>query len=184
MTVAQQTALKSFIHSIVGVRWFAHCGEPDATAVIADDLVDAWDSWNSEMLAAWSLQTHALEYVAINELGDGGVGEIFAAVSQLVDAPLREGVARYFERRPANSEVATTATDLGLWPEWVDSAKRDLCWAAVEAVLGRPGFFSDLLRLLPGREVDMCLGRRCPLRTGGSAIETRPNKSVHLNSSE
>jgi hypothetical protein len=146
MTAAQQSALKDFLHSLVGVRWFAHCGEPDPVAVVADDLVDAWDNWNLEMMAVWSPPTHALEQAAVSELGDGGVDVIFAAVSQAVDAPLREGATRYFERRPPDSEVAATATDLGLWPEWLDSAKRDLCWAAVEAVLGRPGFFSDLLR--------------------------------------
>jgi hypothetical protein len=145
MTAAQQSALKAFLHSLVGVCWVAHCGEADPMAVVADDLVDAWDNWNSEMLAVWSPQTHALEEAAISELSDGGVEAIFAAVSQAVDAPLREGATRYFEKRPADSEVAVTNTDLGLWPEWLDSAKRDLCWAAIEAVLGRPGFFSELL---------------------------------------
>jgi hypothetical protein len=146
MTAAQQSALEAFLHSLAGTPWFAHCGEPDPVAVVAVDLVDAWDNWNSEMLAVWSPQTHALEQAAVSELGDDGVEALFATVSQAVDAPLREGATLYFERRPRDSEVAATATDLGLWPEWLDSAKRDLCWSAVEAVLGRPGFFSDLLQ--------------------------------------
>ncbi len=37
-------------------------------------------------------------------------------------------------------------TNRGLGPEWLDSVKRDLCWTAVAAILGRPGFFTDLLR--------------------------------------
>ena len=145
MTTVQQSALEAFLHSLVNVCWFAHCGEPDPAAVVADDLVDACDNWNSEMMNVWLPQTQALEQSAVGELSEGGLDSIFAAVSQAVDAPLREGATRYFERRPADSEVAATATDLGLWPEWLDSAKRDLCWAAVEVVLGRPGFFSDLL---------------------------------------
>jgi hypothetical protein len=36
--------------------------------------------------------------------------------------------------------------DRGLWPEWLDSVKRDLSWAAVEVLLGQPAFFNDPVR--------------------------------------
>ena len=116
MTWAQQFLLNGFIHSLAGVPWFDHCGEPDPEAVIAGDLVEAWDDWGSEMMAVWSPQTHALEKTAVGALGEGGVDAIFAAVSKATETPLREGAFRYFERRPADSEIAEAGVDEGLWP--------------------------------------------------------------------
>jgi hypothetical protein len=145
MTVAQRLALTRFLRSLADVPWFAHCGEPDASAIVAPDLVAAWDWWNS-MVAVWSLETRALERIAVGELGESGVDTIFDTVARTVDEGLRAGMEQYFERRPANTQVAVTNADLGLWPEWLETTKRDLCWATVEAVRGWPGFFSELLR--------------------------------------
>jgi hypothetical protein len=35
--------------------------------------------------------------------------------------------------------------DVGLYQELLDAMTRDLCWAGVEAVLDRRGFFTDLV---------------------------------------
>jgi hypothetical protein len=135
-------ALATFIASVADLSWLAHAGERDEAVIVADDLVDAWDGWNSDMLAAWVPQTKRLEQVAMAELGGAGVHAVFDAVSRAVDAPLRAAIERYFDTRSTDE----TNADRGLWPEWFDAMKRDLSWAAVEAVLARPGFFTDLLK--------------------------------------
>ena len=139
-------AVAEFIESLRGVQWLARCGEPDAITIVPLDLVEAWDCWESAMLALWSPATHALERSAVERLGEDGVDSIFEAVSLAVDERIRQAMADYFERRPANSEATLANADRGLWPEWLETVKRDLCWAGVEAVLGQPGFFSDLLQ--------------------------------------
>jgi hypothetical protein len=145
MTDAQRNVLTSFLRSLADLPWFAHCGEPHANAIVAPDLVEAWDGWGSEMMAVWSPETHSLERIAVGELEESGVDAIFDTVSRTLGAALLAGIEQYFERRPTNTEAAEINADRGLWPEWLETAKRDLCWAAVEAVLGRPGFFTELL---------------------------------------
>jgi hypothetical protein len=46
-----QAALATFIASLADVQWLANAGDPDDAAIVAEDLVDAWDGWNSEMIA-------------------------------------------------------------------------------------------------------------------------------------
>lgn len=138
----KQDSLTKFIASLTDVCWLARLGEHDEMAIVSDNLVDAWDNWNSQMLAVWTPKTHSLEQVAVAELGEAGVDAIFEALSSAIDAPLRAAIARYFDICSTDD----TGTDRGLWPEWLDSMKRDLSWAAVETVVRRPGFFTGLLK--------------------------------------
>jgi hypothetical protein len=75
-------------------------------------------------------------------LGEDGLNAVFESVANATNARLAEAMERYFATRSTDE----TNTDRGLWPEWLDALKRDLCWAAVEAVLDRPDFFAHLLR--------------------------------------
>ncbi len=93
------------------------------------------------MLKLWAPQTRALEAIAVEELGEDGVDSIFDTVSRELDAPLCLAMETYFDTRSTDKLNA----DRGLWPEWLDSMKRDLCWAAIESVLDRPGLFTNLL---------------------------------------
>ena len=77
----RQTAVSNFIASLADVAWLSRAGEPDDAAIVADDLVDAWDGWNAEMVAVWRPQTHALERVAVDALGEEGVDAVFDDVS-------------------------------------------------------------------------------------------------------
>jgi hypothetical protein len=142
LTPAHQNAVATFVASLTDLPWLAHAGDRDEAAVVADDLVDAWDGWNAEMLSAWAPQTKRLEQIAAAELGEAGVDEVFEAVSRALDLPLRTAIERYFNTRSRDE----TNADRGIWPEWLDAMKRDLSWAAVESILNRPGFFTDLLR--------------------------------------
>lgn len=146
MNDAQRHSLTEFLESIAEIKWLARCGEPQPGAIVATDLCNAWDGWGRHMTAIWSQATHSLECVAIDDLGTAIVDEIFASVSEETDESLRLAMERYFERRPLNSEVAEMNADRGLWPEWLDSIRRDLCWAAVENIMGRSGFFLGLLK--------------------------------------
>jgi hypothetical protein len=138
----RQAALATFVASLADVPWLANAGDPDDAAMVAEDLVDAWDGWNSEMLAVWKPETERLERVALDELGEDGLSTVFESVSNSTADALAEAMERYFDTRSKDE----THTDRGLWPEWLDAVKRDLCWAAVEAILDRPGFFTDLIR--------------------------------------
>lgn len=145
MRAEQRSSLRTYIDSLIDVPWFALCGKPDASVIVAADLVEAWDRWNSEMLAVWLPETHALERLALSQLGESGVEAIFEAVSRDVGDRIAVSMEQYFERRPSDSEFAMTNTDRGLRPEWLETVKRDLCWAGVEAVLAKPGFFCVIL---------------------------------------
>lgn len=137
----QHSALAAFLAPLADVHWLATAGEPHGTAIVADDLVDGWESWNSEMLSVWLPETNGLEQAALATIGDVTLTEVFDAVSCAVDAPLRTAMEHYFNTRSTD----VTNSYRGLWPEWLDAMKRDLCWAAVEAILGRQGFFTGLL---------------------------------------
>lgn len=146
MTIRQQSTLNAFLKSVSDVPWFSNCGNADVTAIVPSDLVEAWDRWNDEMLAIWLPQTKALEDIAIIRIGEADLSEIFMVISDALDVPMCVGMEEYYDRRSANLEASITNSDRGLWPEWLETVKRDLCWAAVEAVLNRSGFFTELLR--------------------------------------
>jgi hypothetical protein len=141
MTPEQHSALTDFLKSLVDVPWLTHCNDPLSNAIVARDFLNAWDGWGAEMMAVWSPETHALEKAAVSVLGESGVDAIFATVSREMDAAIQNGMEYYFDH------ISTDETngDRGLWHEWLDTVKRDLCWAAVETVLDRPGFFTELL---------------------------------------
>jgi hypothetical protein len=93
------------------------------------------------MLAVWTPEINRLEKFAVAEIGEPGIDAVFEAVSSHIESPLMSAMERYFDKRSTDKSNA----DHGLWPQWLDAIKRDLCWAAVEAVLNRPGFFTALL---------------------------------------
>lgn len=147
MTEIQQSALSEFLLSLTAIQWFTYCGEPDSNYVVAADLVEAWDDWNSNMIAIRLPETERLERIAVGKLGESEVNAIFETVSTESDEVLRAGMEGYFNRRPACSRSTIINADRGLWPEWLESVQRDICWAAVEMVLTQPGFFTELLQI-------------------------------------
>ena len=146
MTSQQQSILTDFLKSVSGIPWFSNCGNADVTAIVPSDLIEAWDRWNDDLLPIWLPQTNSLEDIAIIQIGEADLSEIFRVVSDALDIPKSVGMEEYYDRHPAKTEASIANTDRGLWPEWLETVKRDLCWAAVEAVLNRSGFFSELLK--------------------------------------
>src|SRR5262245_65714300 len=101
MTPAQASTLGAFLRALANVPWFTRCGEPEASAMLASDLAEAWDVWHSPTV--WSIQTHALESVAVAALGEAGVDAVFARVSEATEEPQRAAMEVYFNRRPVCS---------------------------------------------------------------------------------
>ncbi len=145
LTSEQLNVLEEFISGLRDVAWFERCGEHHSGAIVVADLCDGWDDWNAEMLDVWSIETHGLEKAAVEALGDASVTAIFDSVSTTLGERLSLAIQGYFQRQSEQSSDTSFDASFGLWYEWLDAVKRDLAWAAVEAVLDRPGFFTDLL---------------------------------------
>jgi len=145
MTPEQHDSLNRFVASLADIKWFAHAGESHDVAEVVPDVVVGWDDWNAQMLAVWKPNSEALERRARKSIGDSAIDEIFNAVSVAIYENARDGMHDYFDRRPTDSPNTETDADLGLWPELLQTIKRDVSWAAVETVLGHRGLFTELL---------------------------------------
>jgi hypothetical protein len=138
-------ALASFLESVKDIQWLQHAEEPFESGVVVADVVEGWDGWNEKMLEVWLPRTKALENAARSEIGDEGIDLIFGLVSERLTPGLSKGLSDYFDRRPATTENKKAGVDVGLYQELQDAVTRDLCWAAIEAVLNRRDFFSELI---------------------------------------
>lgn len=132
----------------MNLPWFEQAGEPSEAYTVVPDAADGWIEWNDRMLEVWLPRSKKLEAEAQSILGDSVIDEIFLIVSQHIADALGKGMGDYFERRPEDSETTKCNADLSLWPEIMDSVKRDVAWAAVEVILGQPGFFNEVLDVL------------------------------------
>jgi hypothetical protein len=93
--------------------------------------------------AFWSERTHELETIARACLSDSEIDFIFDAVAAVIDENLRrfDPLVAYY----AGFFSIGDPQRLDAEREAAHSAKRDLAWAAIERVVARPGFFTDLL---------------------------------------
>jgi hypothetical protein len=145
MTKEQHYDLSIFLTSLDGVEWMAHAGESHPSWIVVADSVEGVDGWNVEMMNIWSPRIHRLEQWAIATLSNTVVDEIFATTSEYLGQLVSQALQSYFDRRPSINENTECSADFGLWPEMLDSIKRDVAWAAMEHVLHEPEFFTDLL---------------------------------------
>jgi hypothetical protein len=148
--MAIEPTLSTFLNSIRDIGWFSHAGEPCATARVTESIQTGWDREGKRMLEVWEPRTRALEAQAQNHLGDQAIDRIFSEVSEAVDERLYKGLCDYLDRKYRGnheSQLRQRSVDEGLYPEVMDSVKRDLCWAAIESVLGTPDLFTNLLDL-------------------------------------
>jgi len=143
--------LISFLKSVRDVAWFSHAGEPFENARVVHGMQIAWDREGNRMFEVWEQQIRALEAQAVESIGNQGIDEIFAAVSETIHASIYQGLTLYLDRiyREAHDEKQRRQRtfDDAVYPEVMDSVKRDLCWAGVEYVLQVHGFFSKLLEM-------------------------------------
>ena len=143
--------LISFLERVQGIDWFAHAGEACKGARTVENIQSGWDCEGKRMLEVWEPRTHALENRAEIMLGDQGIDQIFSTVSDTIHERLYNGLCSYLDRRYGTTDVEVKrkqrSVDESLFPEVMDSVKRDVCWAAVEHVIHANGFFSNLLGL-------------------------------------
>jgi hypothetical protein len=143
---AKSESLADFLESLKEIPWLSHAGEPYEDGIVVADAVEGWDGWNERMYEVWRPRTEALEDAARREIGDAGIDRIFEAVSQYLRPVFLEGLTDYFSRRPIDTAAMKDGADAELYEELLEAMTRDVCWAAIEAVLGRKGFFTDLVR--------------------------------------
>jgi hypothetical protein len=140
MTSDERKKLQEFVQSLAEMPWLSHTGEPCPDALVVSSIAEGWDDWNDQMMTVWRPRSAALEEIARTVMGEPGIDEVFADVAGVAGPGIEVALGRHFDRHPNSSD-----SDLGLWPDVLETMKRDIAWAAVEAVLGRPGFFSSIL---------------------------------------
>lgn len=127
-----------FAEEIIPIKWFEKSGTPTEKYLLVGSVYDAYDNWNANYLSVWEPQTCFLEKLASEIIGDDAVDDIFETVSMALDEEIWNAWQSFRERGGLEEENA-------LDEEIVDMVKRDLCWAAVERALDKPGFFTALL---------------------------------------
>lgn len=128
---------EKFVEEMKSVKWFSRGGEPCEKYLLVKSVYDAYDNWNANYLSVLDPITHELEKLAEELIGDDAVSDIFETVSLGLDKEIWEAWLAFRERvRPEEN---------ALDEEICDMVKRDLCWAAVERAMNRPGFFTALL---------------------------------------
>jgi hypothetical protein len=141
--------LSSFLESLHAIEWFFHAGEECEHARLVKGLQRAWDGEGKGMLDLWGEQTHLLEARALVSLRDQEIDALFNTVAAAIGNPIYKGLSAYLDRiyGAFGDETASDQRmfDEAVFPDVMDSVKRDVCWAAVEAVIALPGFFSTLL---------------------------------------
>jgi hypothetical protein len=144
---AYDSLIDQFLASVQTVIWLCHAGNPYPNGLVVPDVATAWDDWNPEMMSTWSPRTHKLETRARRILGDPGIDGVFNRIGSVLHEPIREGLQSYFDHRPNVNANTRCGADLSLWPELLDTIKRDVAWAAIETLLGEPGFFVHMLAI-------------------------------------
>ncbi len=142
--------LISFLDCIREFDWFGHAGEPFENGRVVAGLQSGWDGEGKRMLELWGRESHALEAQALESLTDQEIHRIFTAVSDSIHEPLYKGLCSYLDRRYSKAdeiESRQMSFDDRVFPDVLDSVKRDVCWAGVEHVLQVHGFFGELLVL-------------------------------------
>lgn len=129
---------EKFVEEMKSTKWFGHGGEPCGKYLLVRSVYDAYDNWNAIYLNVWEPHTDALEKLAEEIIGGDAVDDIFETVSAALGDDIYRAWGEFRVRAGLEKENA-------LDNEITDMVKRDLCWAAVEKALNKPGFFTGLL---------------------------------------
>ncbi len=129
---------EKFAEEMKSAKWFGHGGEPSEKYLLVWSVYNAYDNWNANYLSVWEPHTDALEKLSEEIIGGDAVDDIFETVSAALGDDIYRAWGEFRVRAGLDEENA-------LDDEITDMVKRDLCWAAVEKALNKPGFFTGLL---------------------------------------
>ena len=134
---------EAFLRDVIQIEWLSRTGEPSNDEHALTSVGEALDSDKR----IWKQKSQTLEKTALTHFGDSSIDGVFKVVSNAIQKPLYDATVTYFERRKARDpSYDESLVDAGLVSEMMDCVKRDIAWAAIEATLQRPGFFTALLR--------------------------------------
>lgn len=134
----KRSVSEKFVEEIRPIKWFENSGTLTEKYLLVRSVYDAYDNWNANYLSVWEPPTCFLEKLACEIIGDDAVDDIFETVSTALDEDIWNAWQSFRTRGGLEEENA-------LDEEIADMVKRDLCWAAVERALNKPGFFTALL---------------------------------------
>jgi hypothetical protein len=136
-----ETKLKTFLRRLDAVKWLSAAGAPATDVVVATSLSDGLFGHGPEPYPVCSTATHRLEDVAVVEISNVRLTEVFQRVSAHIGASVWDALGRYVEQSINNESGEDDAAAI----DAIDQIKRDVCWAAIEYILDRHEFFSMLL---------------------------------------
>lgn len=136
----KRSVSEKFIEEMKPTKWFANSGNPTEKYLLVRSVYDAYDNWNANYLSVWDPKISLLEELAGQIIGDDAIDDIFETVSMALDEDIWNAWQSFRTRGGLEEENA-------LDEEIADMVKRDLCWAAVERALNKPGFFTALLEI-------------------------------------
>lgn len=136
----KRSVSEKFIEEMRPTKWFENSGTSTEKYLLVRSVYDAYDNWNKNYLSVWEPQISALEKMAEQIIGNDAIDDIFETVSMALDEDIWQAWQSFRTRGGLEEENA-------LDEEIADMVKRDLCWAAVERALNKPGFFTELLEI-------------------------------------
>lgn len=133
--------LDGFVRTLRDVPWLANAAKPDTDARVIRSVQVA--AGFRAQFSLWPKQSIELETLALKEITDRDIDEVFQVVSDLTDAPVRAAIDAMFERlRRPTEAIEGVEGSLDAWMR--DLLIRDAAWAAVEYMIGREDFFHEL----------------------------------------
>lgn len=132
--------INEFLQEVSEIHWFEHRGKTKKTYHVIFSVFEAYDTWNEQMLKTWEPHISQLENMAIKQIGNSQIDEIFSIVSLEIGDIIWEKWCKFITRCHLENEA-------GLENEMLDMVKRDISWAYIERILNVQGFFSELLEI-------------------------------------
>lgn len=134
-----------YLKEIQDICWFRHAGENSNKYIVAVSFTEAWDEWNDNMMEVWGRESNNIEVAAIATIGDESIDSIFDRIAQVTGPKIAEGLLRFQERL---EYMGLDSDGYGVEYEILDFIKRDIAWACIEFVIGKKGFFNEVLQVL------------------------------------
>lgn len=136
--------INDFIKDIESIKWLENAGEKSDKYTVILSFIEAWDGWNGKMLEVWTIESHNLEKVAVDLLGEEMIDLVFSKIAQTIGPQIEEGFFNFQERL---EKAGLDSEEYGLGFEIIDFIKRDVAWTCVESIIERKGFFTKVLEV-------------------------------------